>query len=194
MPIIKDGAVIDDPWLVIDDQEPVPVSQPVMVSLTRWQAERDALRGRNGMVGVRMQTTDLADEIADDVGHLDLIAIEFPAIGEGRGYSTGRLLRERHGFTGELRAVGPLVRDVFLFLKRCGFDAVEARDDAEAAAWSDAVGAFTVAYQNAAECNVPLDSRGLLTSNHLIATGPASESRASNTADVPPSPRRRISV
>lgn len=160
MPIIKDGVVIDDPWLVIGDHEPIPGSRPVMVSLTRWRAERDTLRGRNSLIGVRLKTEDLAEDIADDVGHLDLIAIEFPSIGDGRGYSTGRLLRERHGFTGELRAVGPLVRDVFLFLRRCGFDAVEARDEVEAAAWPDAVGAFTVAYQNAAECNDPLDSRG----------------------------------
>ena len=160
MPIIKDGAVIDDTWVVIADDEPIPHSHPVIVSLARWRAGRETLAGRNGLVGVRLQTTDLAEDIADDVGHLDLIAIEFPAIGEGRGYTTGRLLRERHGFTGELRAVGPIVRDVFLFLQRCGFDAVEARDEAEAAAWGDAVGAITVAYQNAAERKNPIDSRG----------------------------------
>ena len=82
-------------------------------------------------------------------------AVEFPAIGDGRGYTTGRLLRERYGFSGELRAVGPLVRDLFPFLHRCGFDAIEARDEIEAAAWRQAVGAITVAYQNATDQSAP---------------------------------------
>ncbi|MFP6740757.1 MAG: DUF934 domain-containing protein [Alphaproteobacteria bacterium] len=159
-PLIKDGAVIADPWMFIADDEPIPVSSPIIVSLTRWLAERDALRGRNGLTGVQLRTDDLAEVIAADLDCLDLVAIEFPSIGDGRGYTTGRLLRERYGFTGELRAVGPLIRDVFRFLQRCGFDAVEARDEAEAAAWHEAVGAITVAYQNATDHNDRLDNRG----------------------------------
>ena len=155
MPIVKNGVVIDDPWVVIADDAPLPVSRPVIVSLARWIAGRDALRARNGLVGVRLKTAELAEDIADDLEHLSLVAIEFPAIGDGRGYTTGRLLRERYGFSGELRAVGPLVRDVFLFLHRCGFDAIEARDAVEAAAWPQAVGAITVAYQNAADHGAP---------------------------------------
>lgn len=147
MPIIKNGVVIDDPWIVISDDEPLPVSRPVIVSLARWIAEREVLLGRNGLVGVRLRSAELAEDIAADLDHLSLVAIEFPAIGEGRGYTTGRLLRERYGFTGELRAVGPLIRDLFSFLQRCGFDAIEARDEVEAAAWRQAVGAITVAYQ-----------------------------------------------
>jgi uncharacterized protein (DUF934 family) len=160
MPLIKHGVVIDDPWTFVDDDGPIPVSSPVMVSLTRWRAERDALLGRNGMIGVRLRSDEHAEDIADDLDHLDLVAVEFPSIGDGRGYTTGRLLRERYGFTGELRAVGPLIRDLFLFLQRCGFDAVEARDEAEAAAWFDAVGTITVAYQNVGGRQDRLDSRG----------------------------------
>ena len=148
MPILKNGTVIDDPWIVIADDAPLPVSRPVIVSLVRWRTGRDALRGRNGLVGVRLKTAELAEDIADDLEHLSLIAIEFPAIGDGRGYTTGRLLRERYDFRGELRAVGPLIRDAFPFLQRCGFDAIEARDETEAAAWRQAVGAITVTYQN----------------------------------------------
>ena len=150
MPIIKNGVVIADPWVAIDDDAPLPVSRPVIVSLARWIAGREALRARNGLVGVRLRSAELAEDIAADLDHLSLIAVEFPAIGEGRGYTTGRLLRERYGFRGELRAVGPLIRDLFPFLQRCGFDAIEARDAVEAAAWRQAVGAITVAYQNSA--------------------------------------------
>ena len=155
MPIIKNGVVIDDPWIVIADDAPLPVSRPVIVSLARWLAGGEALRGRNGLVGVRLRSAELAEEIAADLEHLSLIAIEFPTIGDGRGYTTGRLLRERYGFTGELRAVGPLVRDLFPFLRRCGFDAVEARDEVEATSWRQAVEAITVVYQNAARYGAP---------------------------------------
>ena len=149
MPIIKNGAVITDPWIAIADDEPIPVSRPVIVSLARWIAERETLATRNGPIGVRLRSDEHAEDIAADLDHLSLVAIEFPTLGDGRGYTTGRLLRERHGFTGELRAIGKLVRDVFPFLNRCGFDAIEARDDVEAAAWRQAVGAITVTYQNA---------------------------------------------
>ena len=148
MPILKNGTVIDDPWTVIADDAPLPVSRPVIVSLARWLAGREALRARNGLVGVRLRSDELAEEIAADIEHLSLVAVEFPTIGDGRGFTTGRLLRERHGFSGELRAVGSLIRDLFPFLRRCGFDAIEARDETEAAAWRQAVGAITVAYQN----------------------------------------------
>ena len=147
MPIIKNGVVIDDPWITVADDAPIPLSHPVIVSLARWLGGREALRARNGPVGVRLRSAELAEDIAADLEHLSLVAIEFPSIGDGRGYTTGRLLRERHGFRGELRAVGLLVRDLFPFLHRCGFDAIEARDEAEAAAWRQAVGAITVAYQ-----------------------------------------------
>ena len=151
MPIIKNGVVIDDPWITVADDAPIPESHPVIVSLARWLAGREALRGRNGLVGVRLRSAELAEDIAADLEHLGLVAIEFPTIGDGRGYTTGRLLRERYGFTGELRAIGPLVRDLFPFLQRCGFDAIEARDEVEAAAWRQAVGAITVTYQNATD-------------------------------------------
>ena len=155
MPILKNGAVIADPWIAVADDAPLPVSRPVIVSLARWRADGEALRARNGLVGVRLKTAELAEDIADELDHLGLVALEFPTIGDGRGYTTGRLLRERYGFSGELRAVGPLIRDQFPFLQRCGFDAVEARDAAEAAAWRQAVGAITVAYQNAAHHGAP---------------------------------------
>ncbi len=155
MPMIKNGVVIDDPWITIADDAPIPVSHPVIVSLARWVVSREILRARNGLVGVRLRSAELAEDIAADLEHLSLIAIEFPTIGDGRGYTTGRLLRERYGFTGELRAIGPLVRDLFPFLQRCGFDAIEARDEVEAAAWRQAVGAITVTYQNATDRSAP---------------------------------------
>lgn len=146
MPIIKNGVIVDDRWIYVGDSDPIPPAAPVIVSLPRWQAERDALVDRNAPVGVRLTSNEQAESIATDLDALDLIAIEFPTIGDGRGYSNGRLLRERYGFARELRATGGLVRDIFPMLRQCGFDSIEARDKVEAAAWCGAVEAITVTY------------------------------------------------
>jgi uncharacterized protein (DUF934 family) len=58
-----------------------------------------------------------------------LIAVRFPKFGDGRGYSIARLLRERYGYRGELRAVGDVLRDQLLFMKRSGFDSFSLRED-----------------------------------------------------------------
>src|SRR6266498_2660810 len=59
--------------------------------------------------------------LADDVAALPLIAIDFPEFTDGRGYSIGRLLRDRYGFKGELRAIGDVLRDQLFALSECGF-------------------------------------------------------------------------
>lgn len=150
MPIIKNGAIVEDPWISVGDGDAIPLAAPVIVSLARWQAERETLAGRNAPVGVRLASDEQAESIAAGLEALDLVAIDFPSIGDGRGYSNGRLLRDRYGFSGELRATGALVRDVFPMLHRCGFDAVEARDAIEAMAWPEAVRAITATYQSVA--------------------------------------------
>ena len=146
-PLIRNGERVVDTWIAIADNEQVLQYGPVIVSLERWRAERDKLIATGQPLGVRLASHHTAEDIAADLVHLNLVAVEFPAIADGRGYTVGRMLRERHGFVGEIRAVGPLVRDVFAFLVRSGFDAVEARDETAADAWNEAVGAITVAYQ-----------------------------------------------
>jgi uncharacterized protein (DUF934 family) len=79
---------------------------------------------------------------------LPLIAVHFGGSGEGRGYTQARLLRERHGFMGELRAVGAIRADQIYFLARCGFDAFELVDGEDAATAIAQLDRFSVAYQS----------------------------------------------
>ena len=91
-----------------------------------------------------------------------MVALEFPKFRDGRAYSTARLLRERYGFAGELRAVGDVLRDQFLFMHRCGFDAFEVADEQAVAAWRKAIAEFTVFYQTATDGRAPAGAlRGL---------------------------------
>jgi uncharacterized protein (DUF934 family) len=155
MPLIKGGALVDDAWVGVGDDEPLPAEAPVIVSLKRWQADRETLRRRNASVGVRLGSAEPAKEIAADLDRLELVAIEFPTFRDGRGFSTARLLRERYGFQGELRATGNVFRDQFLFMHRCGFDAYEVADAREAGAFAAALASFSVVYQRTGDGRVP---------------------------------------
>jgi uncharacterized protein (DUF934 family) len=91
-------------------------------------------------------------EPGDDPASISLegvarVEISFPKFGDGRGYSIARLLRERRGYRGELRAVGHITRDLLLFLERCGFDAFELRDGEDAHAALASFEDFSHSYQ-----------------------------------------------
>jgi uncharacterized protein (DUF934 family) len=85
-----------------------------------------------------------------------LVAIRFPKFRDGRGFTLARTLRERYGFTGEIRALGHVLPDQHLFLLRCGFSSVAVPDDADLAVWTAAIGRFHVAYQPALAEKAPL--------------------------------------
>lgn len=155
MPLIKDGAIAKDPWVQLDDAAPIGPGDHAIVSLERWQAERDQLAQRNAPIGLRLRSDQSPALIAEEVTRFAVIALEFPKFTDGRAYSYARLLRERYGFEGELRAVGAVLRDQFAFMARCGFDALEVPDKGDAAqvleAWRDATGEISVRYQPAAD-------------------------------------------
>lgn len=155
MPLVKDGAEVPDRWLFVADDEPLPETGAVVVPLARWLAERDALVARADPVGVRLASHERAEVIAGDVGRLGLIALEFPVFRDGRAYSTARLLRERYGYRGELRAVGNVLRDQLLFMHRCGFDAFELADPEALATYRAALAEISVVYQAAGDGRVP---------------------------------------
>ena len=147
MPLIKDEEIIEDPWIAVDDEDALPEGAPAIVSLVRWRAERETLAGRNAPLGIRLRADQPPAEIAGDIDRFQVIALEFPSFGDGRAYSYARLLRERHGYRGELRAVGQVLRDQALFMRRCGFDAFEVAEGTGAAGWREALGEISVFYQ-----------------------------------------------
>ena len=133
--LIKDGALADDRWTLLRDArawDDVPAHGAVILPLALWAAERDALAAR-GEGGVLLGPADDPSALAPDVASLPVIAIDFPTFADGRGYSIARLLRERDGYRGELRAVGDVLRDQLYLMAECGFDAFEIRADRDAA-------------------------------------------------------------
>lgn len=147
MPLLKDGKLVEDSWTPLSEDAEATPEGDVIVTLEQWQAGRERLRGHNGRLGLRLKSDQSPAAIADDLGHFQLIALEFPRFGDGRAYSYARLLRERYGFTGELRAVGNVLRDQLLFMLRCGFDAFEIANEKAVEAWREAVAEIDLFYQ-----------------------------------------------
>ena len=147
MPLLKGGDLIDDVWQKVGESDPLPADAPVIVTLKRWQAEREMLIGRNAPVGVRVPNNQDVAPLAADLDRIGVIVLEFPIFKDGRAYSQARLLRERYGYKGELRASGQVLRDQLLFMHRCGFDAFELAKGDPVAAWKAAIDEFSVFYQ-----------------------------------------------
>lgn len=151
MPLLKNGAIVDDPWVHVADDAALPAGGAVIVGLRRWRDAKVELTARGFPVGVKLTSEQTPGEIADDLAEIDLVALEFPAFTDGRPYSNARRLRERHGFAGELRAVGDILRDQYALLARCGFDAFEVAPGETAADWRAAISAITTPMQPTAD-------------------------------------------
>jgi uncharacterized protein (DUF934 family) len=148
MSLIKQGKLTADPFVDASGAEAIPSSGPVIVSLAQWQAQRDALLARGTPLGIRLHSDQSPEVIASDVEHFALVALEFPKFRDGRAYSYARLLRERYGFKGELRAVGDVLMEQLFFMVRTGFDAFDLQQSPDpVAAFETALKDFTVWYQ-----------------------------------------------
>ncbi|WCM20610.1 DUF934 domain-containing protein [Paraburkholderia bryophila] len=162
--IIKNRAIVNDDWTLVrpaeDGSLPAVNDLPagkVLVPLALWQAEREALAAsrRAAEVGVWLAPDNEPADLVADFDKIALIGVDFPVFRDGRGYSIGRLLRERYGYKGELRAIGDVLRDQITFMFRCGFDAYALREDKD---FDDALKAFdefSVQYQGAVDNPLP---------------------------------------
>ncbi len=159
MRIIKEGKLFDDSYVHVADGTELPAHGDIIVSVDRYRELRAQLQKRNSRVGVQLRSDQEAKVVADFVAELPLIAIEFPGFKDGRGYTTARLLRERFGFKGELRAVGDVLRDQLFYMQRCGFNAYELKAGKDIDGALQAFSEYSVSYQGAADEPRPLFRR-----------------------------------
>ena len=132
--VLRDGHFVMDGWRHLRVGEAAPPSGQVIFPLDWWLDERAAFDGSNVPLGVRIDAgADLAT-ILPDLPRLSLIALVFPKFSDGRAYSMAKMLRERHGFSGDLRATGDVLIDQMQLMQRCGCSSFEVQDAATAAA------------------------------------------------------------
>ena len=122
--ILRRHELVADDWVTLGDTPP-GATESVIVPFVKFRENRDAWLARSGRLGVRLAPADRVEDLAPDLPHVALVALEFTGPGEGRGYSTARLLRNRYRFTGEIRAVGYVKQDQLYLMARCGIDAFE---------------------------------------------------------------------
>ena len=155
MPLIEDGKLVEDGWVSVGDGEDLPANDPAIIGLDKWIEDRDRLGKRNAPLGLRLKAGQSPDLIAGDLGRFDVIALEFPVFTDGRAYSYARTLRERYAFTGQIRAVGNVLRDQYFFMRRCGFDAFEVADGIRIEDWLESDREISVVYQRATDGRPP---------------------------------------
>jgi uncharacterized protein (DUF934 family) len=151
MALLQHGALQPNNWRFVGDDAAIPAEEPVTVSLKRWQAEAEALRGRNTPIGVRLKNDEQALALSEDVHRLSLIEVEFPKFTDGRAFSQARILRDKLGYTGELRGVGTILRDQYLYMTRCGIDSVELPEGKPIDGYLAALKEFSAWYQPASD-------------------------------------------
>jgi uncharacterized protein (DUF934 family) len=156
--IIRDRAIVDDDFVFVSDGAEQPADAKPLVPLADYIRTHETLLARHAAVGVRIPSDKLPSDIPE-LQRLALIAIEFPRFTDGRGYSVARMLRERHGYRGELRAVGWVLRDQLRYLERCGFTAFELKPGKPLESGLEAFTEFSVAYQAAVDDPRPLYRR-----------------------------------
>jgi len=147
MPLVKQGRITTDLFVHVADGAELPGDGAVLVSAERFLADPEALLRRAGKVGVIWPNSRAFDELVPHLDRLATVALVFPTFRDGRAYSQARLLRERYGYDGELRATGQILRDQFVFMTRAGFDAFEVKKDADADAFAATMQRYSVFYQ-----------------------------------------------
>jgi uncharacterized protein (DUF934 family) len=152
--------IVADHWQVLRDVDatpPITVGSHLILPLPVWRRLRGSERSMDApTVGVWIASDDEYEDIADELAALPLIAVDFPAFRDGRGYSVAYLLRTRFGYRGELRAIGDVLRDQLFYMHRCGFDSFDVRADKDIQEALLGLTAYTIRYQGAVDDPVPL--------------------------------------
>lgn len=147
MALVKRGELAADVYTDVSAEEALPATGALIVSRAQWLEHGAALRARSEPLGIRLKSDESPETIAEDLEAFALVALEFPAFRDGRAYSYARILRERYGFGGELRAVGDVLMEQLHLMLRVGFDAFELDGPDPIEAYRKALEDFSVWYQ-----------------------------------------------
>ena len=151
MALVKNGELFESSFTDVSSAAEITASGPVIVSLEQWRAQRETLLARGTPLGIRLRSDQPPELIAADLAHFAVVALEFPKFRDGRAYSYARLLRERYGYKGELRAVGDVLLEQLFFMLRTGFDVFDIQSADPLADYRTALGDFSVWYQPTAD-------------------------------------------
>ena len=162
MPLVKGAGVVSDSFVVIVDEAELPVAGDALITAARFLADPASALARTGRIGVIWPNNRDVDDLVPHLPKLALVALVFPGYRDGRAYTQARLLRERFGFRGELRATGQVLRDQFIFMLRAGFDAFDVKKDSDAQVFADVAKRYSVFYQPTGDGRITALKRRLM--------------------------------
>lgn len=145
----------EDGFVTVGLDDAIPASGDVILSLSQFQADGEALLADGRKVGVRLAASEDVESLVQALPRLSAVALEFPKFRDGRAFTAARLLRDRFGYEGEVRAVGEVLRELANFMIRCGFDAFEASDGSTPDQWAATAKRYRHVYQRAADVRPP---------------------------------------
>jgi uncharacterized protein (DUF934 family) len=127
-PIWRNGAFQPDEWIRLASGDAIPsAGAKILVARSALLADADRYLAHGGGLGVEVAAGESVAELEPFLRRLDLIALIFPKFSDGRSYSAARLLRERFGYLGELRAAGDVLADQIPLMRRCGITSFDVR-------------------------------------------------------------------
>ncbi len=156
--LINQSSILEDNWTFFEKSDQPIAAGNVIIPASQWLENKDSLAGRTD-IGIWLDSDAEIDLYIKEIASLPLIAINFPAFANGRGYSLARLIKERTEFKGELRAIGDVLLDQLFFMKRCGFDAFLLKEGLSAEKALEYLETFSDPYQLAYDKPNPLFRR-----------------------------------
>ena len=162
--LIKDGEIVKDYWTVLYDINDVETQNTkdkknIIVPLQSWNRFHNELKTSTNQVAVWLNSNEFTNQIIGDVNEIPLIALNFPVFTDGRSYSNARELRLELHYSGEIRAIGDVLRDQIFYMSRCGFNSFLIREDQDSASCLKALNDFQSSYQSTAVDKNPLFRR-----------------------------------
>ena len=145
--LISLSRVIEDDWQRLEVDTPIRAGTRVLVGPQRLRDDWVALKDADIELGVELEATDSIEDFVEYLDRLSLVVLTFEVFADGRAFSQARLLRERLGFTGGIRARGDVLRDQLGFMRRCGFDQFDLADSEEVELALNAFADISRAYQ-----------------------------------------------
>ena len=162
--LIKDGEIVKDYWTVLYDINDVETQNTkdkknIIVPLQSWNRFHNELKTSTNQVAVWLDSNEFTNQIIGDVNEIPLIALNFPVFTDGRSYSNARELRLELHYSGEIRAIGDVLRDQIFYMSRCGFNSFLIREDQDSTSCLKALNDFQTSYQSTTVDKSPLFRR-----------------------------------
>ena len=146
MPLIKGGKTVEDSWVYLNDDAPLPDSGDIIVTYERFK-DKENFANFSGRIGVELPNNLDAINLKDELEGVELIVLRFPAFADGRAFSQAWQIRHKLRYTGELRAAGEVFADQAAFMMRTGFNSFEVDGNQPIEIWHKALESMTHAYQ-----------------------------------------------